>query len=83
MLSQDLRRDERSPTQIAAQIMVAPNLPKLLCTIIDVSARGAGLWVGTTFGIPDRFDLIINGEQRPRKCKVAWKSDHRLGISYC
>jgi hypothetical protein len=78
----DIRRDSRSPVQLQGKIIVQSNLPEILCTVIDLSQEGAGLWLGTTFGIPNTFKLLIADERAPRLCKVAWKKDHRLGISF-
>jgi hypothetical protein len=78
----DIRRDSRSPVQLQGKIIVQPNLPEILCTVMDLSQGGAGLWLGTTFGIPDTFRLLIADERTPRLCKVAWKKDHRRGISF-
>ena len=78
----DIWRDSRSPVQLQGKIIVQSNLPEILCTVIDLSQGGAGLWLGTTFGIPNTFKLLIADERAPRLCKVAWKKDHRLGISF-
>ena len=32
------------------------------------------LW--STFGIPDQFELMIEGELTRRVCKVAWRDSH-------
>jgi hypothetical protein len=63
-------------------IVVAPNLPPIRCTVIDISVSGAGLWVGSTFGIPDNFDLFIDGDLTKRACRVMWKEQHKLGVQF-
>jgi hypothetical protein len=52
------------------------------CTIRNVSAGGACLTVPNTVGIPESFDLLIEPEKEPRACRVAWKSDKRLGVTF-
>ena len=52
------------------------------CTVRNVSAGGACLQVPTTIGIPDDFDLVIEPEKESRACRVAWKSDNRLGVTF-
>ena len=52
------------------------------CTVRNVSDGGACLTVGTTVGIPDDFDLLIEPEKETRSCRVAWKSENRLGVTF-
>jgi hypothetical protein len=51
--------------------------------VLDTSLGGAGLslWVGSTFGLPDTFELEIDGEPR-RLCRVAWTQPHKLGVEF-
>jgi hypothetical protein len=77
-----VRRHSRSPVQQPATIIVASNLPPIVCTVIDISEAGAGLWVGSTFGIPDNFDLLIEGDSMKRACKVIWKETHKFGVQF-
>jgi hypothetical protein len=78
----DVRRLSRSRTQQPAMIIVASNLPPIMCTIIDISGAGAGLWVASTFGIPDNFDLLIEGDSMKRACRVIWKETHKFGVQF-
>jgi hypothetical protein len=50
-----------------------PRLRLIVCTVIDLADGGIGLWVGSTFGIPDQFELAIEGELTRPACKVAWR----------
>jgi hypothetical protein len=77
-----VRRHSRSSSQQPAMIIVASNLPAIRCTVIDISVAGAGLWVGSTFGIPDNFDLQIDGDLTRRACRVVWKEPHKLGVQF-
>jgi hypothetical protein len=52
------------------------------CTVRNVSDGGACLTVATTLGIPDDFDLVIEPEKETRPCRVAWKSENRLGVTF-
>jgi hypothetical protein len=38
--------------------------------------------VVTTFGIPRKFELTIEGEPAKRYCNVVWTDAHRLGVSF-
>jgi hypothetical protein len=52
------------------------------CTVRNVSAAGACLELPSTVGIPDRFDLLIGPEKYPRPCRVAWKDETRVGVTF-
>lgn len=77
-----VRRHSRGPSQQPAMIIVASNLPPISCTVIDISEAGAGLWAGSTFGIPDNFDLLIDGDTMKRACRVIWKETHKFGVQF-
>ncbi len=52
------------------------------CTVSDLSARGAGLNFASTFGVPSQFQLLIDGEQHVRHCRVVWTDGKRLGVRF-
>ncbi len=52
------------------------------CMVRNVSAAGACLVLPSTVGVPDRFDLLIASEAHARACRVAWKDDTRLGVTF-
>jgi len=63
-------------------IIVASNLPPIRCTVVNISEEGAGLWVGSTFGIPDNFDLLTEGDSMKHPCRVVWKEAHKFGVQF-
>ena len=52
------------------------------CTIRNLSPEGACLQVESLVGVPPAFDLLIDGEQAPRPCRLVWQSDHRAGVEF-
>jgi PilZ domain len=52
------------------------------CMVRNVSAAGACLVLPSTVGVPDSFDLMIASEPYPRPCRVAWKDDSRVGVTF-
>jgi hypothetical protein len=48
------------------------------CTIRKLSETSATLEVPNTVGIPENFDLVIDGIRRP--CHAVWKSDTEIGV---
>ena len=78
------RKHPRTPCRLPAKIIVSAKLPPIPCTVIDISEGGAGLslWVGSTFGIPTTFELVIEGDATRRTCRVAWMQPHTLGVEF-
>jgi PilZ domain len=77
------RRDARRSTQHRRGIIkFGPKGTDLPCTILDLTSQGAGLSVGSTFGLPQSFWLTLDGEHRDRYCKVVWVDRTRLGVKF-
>ena len=77
------RKHPRTLSQKAA-IVVAPEFPVIKCTVTDISESGAGLsiWMGSTLGIPDTFDLVIEGDPKKYACRVVWKQAYKIGVEF-
>lgn len=52
------------------------------CTVRNVSDTGAALEVASPVGVPDAFWLVIPGEHARRHCRVAWRTDKRIGVAF-
>jgi hypothetical protein len=52
------------------------------CTIRNLSADGACLQVESLVGVPTTFDLLIDGEEAPRPCRLVWQSQQRAGVEF-
>lgn len=52
------------------------------CLVRNISATGAALEVASPVGIPDTFTLLISGEHAGHRCRVAWRSDKRIGVAF-
>ncbi len=52
------------------------------CTVRNLSATGACLEVESQLGIPETFDLMIGNSPPVQHCKVAWRSVHRIGVTF-
>jgi hypothetical protein len=78
------RKYPRASTQKMATIFISPETPPIRCAVLDMSVSGAGisLWVGSTFGIPNNFELQVDGEPAKRHCRVAWMKPHKLGVEF-
>ena len=52
------------------------------CVVRNISDTGAALEIASPVGIPDTFTLLISGDHTGRRCRVAWRSDNRIGVSF-
>jgi hypothetical protein len=53
-----------------------------VCSVNDLTPRGAGLSVFSSFGVPRIFLLAIDGEAAARHCRVVWTDGKKLGVSF-
>lgn len=50
------------------------------CTIRNMSSRGAKLEVNSVVGIPDAFELTVDGQTQT--CRVIWRRLKELGVAF-
>jgi hypothetical protein len=73
---------QRRRTLKPAKIVFGRRSCVIDCMVRNVSASGACLVLPSTVGVPDRFDLMVATETYPRHCRVAWKDDTRVGVTF-
>ena len=78
----DRRKDPRNSTNRRGIIKFGAAGQEMPCSVDNLTEAGAGLHVGTTFGLPRVFQLKIDGEVQTRHCKVIWTEGKRLGVSF-
>jgi hypothetical protein len=76
------RQDIRVSTSKRALIKFGSAGTQVVCSVNDLTPRGAGLSVISSFGVPRVFQLAIDGEAGPRHCKVIWADGKKLGVSF-
>jgi PAS domain-containing protein len=76
------RASQRARTWRGGKILLDNRRSVLDCTIRNLSREGACLQVESLVGVPPAFDLLIDGEQAPRPCRLVWESDHRAGVAF-
>lgn len=52
------------------------------CAVRNLSEAGAALDVPYALAIPHEFKLILETDQVSRHCRVVWRKDHRLGVTF-
>jgi hypothetical protein len=76
----DRRVIYRGRTLKGGFIVLSEKAPKVECTVRNFSKAGAALRVSTTFGLPYRFDLVVDGIAR--RCRSQWRTDDRIGVIF-
>ena len=52
------------------------------CMVRNMSDTGAMLYVISSVGIPERFTLIMSPDGRHVPCRVAWRTEKRIGVAF-
>lgn len=76
------RKEIRTPVNRTGTIRFGAVGQEMPCTITDLTASGAGLSLGTAFGVPRVFQLTINGDTYSRHCRVVWADGKKLGVAF-
>jgi hypothetical protein len=63
-----------------AHIILSEKAPKVECAVRNISEAGAMLQVSTTYGIPEKFHVQIDGTRRA--CHVVWRTETKMGIAF-
>jgi hypothetical protein len=75
------RRTQRRTTLKGAQIVFNAGRSTITCTVRNLSGKGAKLQVSSVVGIPDTFDLMLDGHSR-QPCRVKWRTLKELGVEF-
>lgn len=52
------------------------------CSVRNISNGGAKIVLADTARLPDRFDLLISGEDRRRPCKIVRRGQDEIGVQF-
>ncbi len=52
------------------------------CTVRNISEGGASIAVASTVGVPQDFELLLDGTDHARHCRIVWRSDTRIGVEF-
>ena len=75
------RQSQRRTTLKVGRIVFNAGRSTIDCTVRNLSGRGAKLLVSSVVGIPDTFDLMLDGHSR-QPCRVAWRTLKELGVEF-
>ena len=76
------RNQLRSRTLKSARILLNHHQSVIDCVVRNLSPTGACLKVETTFGIPDRFDVLFDFDKSIRSCHLVWHKDKQIGVEF-
>ena len=79
---EERRRVQRTRTLKSARILFSHSASVIDCTVRNLTNLGACLHVANSFGMPERFDLVFDSIHARRPCRVIWRTDERLGVSF-
>ena len=51
------------------------------CTVRNLSSKGAKLQVSSVVGIPDTFDLLLQGHTK-QPCRIKWRRLKEIGVEF-
>src|SRR5215203_7300117 len=78
----DRRAMQRGRTLLGGKIIFNAGRSAIDCKVRNLSNDGACLEVESQAGIPVQFQLLVTDDKEPRACKLAWRSEHRMGVSF-
>ena len=76
------RKDARHRTLKGARIVFGDGNQVFECLVRNLSATGALLFMSSTLGIPNRFQLLLDDKSPPRVCEVVWRDETEIGIRF-
>jgi hypothetical protein len=77
-------RRDRKRTRVlrCAKIIVPRRSPLIHCTVQNITGAGACLKLANTSGLPETFDLTFEHGRTRRPCRVIWRTEDKLGVSF-
>jgi PAS domain-containing protein len=79
---QERRHAARTRSLLAGKILLNGQRSVIDCVVRNLSPQGACLQVASVVGIPQTFDLQIDGEKSARPCAAVWRARNRIGIDF-
>ena len=52
------------------------------CTVRNISATGAAVEINSPLWFPDRFTLGITSDGVRRPCRIVWRKEKRIGVTF-
>jgi hypothetical protein len=75
------REVPRQRTLKGGQIVLNSGWSTINCTVRNLSAKGAKLELNSIVGVPDSFELLLQGQPR-RASQVIWRTPNEIGVAF-
>jgi hypothetical protein len=70
----------RHQTSKVGKIILQRGRPDTVCMVRNISPAGGLLFVGNAYGLPEEFDLQMDGYSR--RCLARWRRLDRIGVKF-
>ncbi|MGZ5865659.1 MAG: PilZ domain-containing protein [Xanthobacteraceae bacterium] len=74
------RSCQHNRTFKAGKIVISAKAPKVDCVVRNLSTDGARLKVSATFGLPARFELLL--ESKSYSCRIVWVTETEMRVTF-
>jgi len=75
------RSVQRRSTLKGGKIVFNAGRSTIDCTVRNLSSTGAKLTVTSVVGIPDTFDLVLDGNSK-QPCRIKWRRLKEIGVEF-
>ena len=76
------RSDQRHRVLKGGTLHFNKGYSSLECVVRDLSATGARIQMGETFGVPSRFTMSISGETTRIEASLRWRTARNIGLNF-
>jgi hypothetical protein len=74
------RHVPRRRTSTVGKLIFRQRRPDTVCMVRDISSSGGLLFLGNAYGLPEEFDLQMDGYRR--RCIAKWRRLGRVGVQF-
>jgi hypothetical protein len=78
----DQRRTEQRHRTLKSAKITFSHGAAIDCVVRNLSHNGACLGVVSPLGVPETFLLVLDSDHSSRPCRVAWRTERRIGVSF-
>ena len=79
---QDRRQVQRTRVLKGAKIIFNDRSSTFDCTVLNLTNAGSCICVPSSIGVPNSFELSFDGSRSSRDCRVIWRTESKLGVSF-
>ena len=80
-MDSEKRGVQRRSTLKGGKIVFNAGRSTIDCMVRNLSSTGAKLTVNSVVGIPETFDLVLDGHSR-QPCRVKWRRLKEIGVEF-